>query len=193
MKLTEYEFQLFCRGVATADERFLDRLYESGCDDAAVFYKDGYLCLEFARRAESAERAIVSAVKDFERAAVGGAVERVEPDDLASLSEIARRVGVTRASLQKYARGASKVGCDFPPPAQNIATSRRELFSTAEIMHWMLRKSRVDIPAQSVELFQAIANINRALAVASAQNDKDVRRLVSKLQARSAHPGLRGH
>jgi hypothetical protein len=179
--MTQFTFQLFCLDVDTADERFLDRLYEAGCSDATVFFKDGYVCLSFARRAQSAERAVVTAIRDFERAGIGGVVERVEPDDLASLAEIAKRIGVTRASLQKYARGASKVGRDFPGPVQNLSSPRRELFSTAEIMRWMLSRRRACIPAESLELFQAVANTNRALAVAKAQKDEAVRRLVAQL------------
>ena len=107
--------------METSDELFLDRLFEAGCDDATVFFKDGYVCLDFTRESDCAESAVISAIKDFERSGIGGTVERVEPEDLASLSEIAHRGGVTRASLQKYARGVSKLGKDFPGPVQNAA------------------------------------------------------------------------
>ena len=181
--MTEFEFQVFCRDVDTSDELFLDRLYEAGCDDATVFFKDGYICLDFTRESDNAEDAVISAIKDFENAGIGGSVERVEPEDLASLSEIAKRVGVTRASLQKYARGDSKIGQDFPSPIQNISASRRELFSTFEVMNWMLLKRRVDIPILWVELFGTIANTNQALTVAKAQSNDDVVRLVNQLTA----------
>ena len=91
--MTEFEFQLFCRDADTADESFLDRLYEAGCDDAVVSFKDGYICLDFSRHAEHAEDAVVSAIRDFKRSNIGGSVARVEPEDLASLAEIANRVG----------------------------------------------------------------------------------------------------
>lgn len=190
--MTEFQFQLFCRDVENTDDLFLERLFEAGCGDATVFFKDGYACLDFARQADSAEQAIVSAIKDFERASVGGAVVRVEPEDLASLAEIAKRVGVTRASLQKYARGVSKVGQDFPRPAQNISSPRRELFSTFEIMRWMQIKQRTEIPDDSIELFRAIANANHALAIAKAREDKDVNRLLVVLSARPGQPAPGG-
>ncbi|MDT8319294.1 MAG: hypothetical protein RQ826_02070 [Xanthomonadales bacterium] len=181
--MIEFEFQLFCLGLDTRDEGFLDRLYEAGCGDATVYFKDGYACLDFARRAASAEQAILSAIRDFQGAGTGGTVERVEPEDLASLSEIARRVGVTRASLQKYARGDSKVGKDFPAPVQNLSQPRRELFSTYQVMRWMLRRRRADLPADALELYGAIDGINKALEIRRAGKDRNVGRLVALLSA----------
>jgi hypothetical protein len=179
--MTEFEFQLFCLGLDTSDEAFLDRLYEAGCGDATVYFKDGYACLDFARQADSAEQAILSAIRNFESAGTGGTVERVGPEDLASLSEIAQRVGVTRASLQKYARGESRVGRDFPAPVQNMSLPRRELFSTSHVMRWMLRRRRSGIPAEALELYSAIAGINQALEFRRVCNDPNVDRLISLL------------
>ena len=181
--MAEYEFQIFCRDVDMSDDSFLDRLYEAGCDDALVCFKDGYVCLDFSRASKSAEEAVLSAIRDFEHSTVGGTVERVEPDDLASLSEIARRTGVTRASLQKYARGISKVGEDFPQPAANISGARRELYSAAEVINWMHAKERVVLPGLSTELVNVIAKINQALFVAKARKDDEINRLVVQLTA----------
>ena len=184
--MTEFDFQIFWAGVDTSDETFLERLFEAGCDDATVYFKDGYLCVDFSRESDSAESAVISAIKDIERSGIGGSIERVEPEDLASLSEIANRVGVTRSALQKYARGVSKVGKDFPRPVQNIASRRRELFSTFEVMNWMLSKHRVEIPSHSVELFGVIAKTNQALVVKKAQSDDDIARLVAQLTAKDS-------
>jgi len=181
--MVEYEFQIFCRDVDMSDDSFLDRLYEAGCDDALVSFKDGYVCLDFSRASESAEDAVLSAIRDFGHSAVGGTVERIEPDDLASLSEIARRTGVTRASLQKYARGISKVGEDFPQPAANISGTRRELYSAAEVINWMHAKERVVLPEHSTELVNVIAKINQALFVAKARKDDEINRLAAQLTA----------
>jgi hypothetical protein len=181
--MTDFEFKLFCSGVDTDDDSFLDRLYEADCDDATVFFKDGYVCLDFTRESENAESAVVSAIRDFERSGIGGTVERVEPEDLASLSEIASRVGVTRASLQKYARGESKVGKDFPAPVQNISVSRRELFSTVEVMRWMMQKKKSNISRHSLDLCTVIAKTNQALLVSRARKDELVSRLVERLAA----------
>jgi hypothetical protein len=185
-RMCNFDFQLFCRDVDTSDDSFLDRLYEAGCDDSMVYFKDGYLCLDFSRKASSAEEAVVSAINDFYAAKLGGNVERVEPEDLTSLSEIANRVGVTRASLQKYARGISKVGADFPLPAANISRTRRELYSAFEVMHWMSIKNRVELPKEMLELCNAINKANQALLLCKAQEDEEVRELLARLTDSSA-------
>jgi hypothetical protein len=176
-----FEFKIFCSGVDTIDDSFLDCLYEAGCDDALVFFKDGYICLDFSRKASTAEQALVSALRDIAHSATDAITERIEPDDLTSLSEIARRTDVTRASLQKYARGNSKIGADFPKPVANISGSRRELYSSSEVISWMLKKDRVNLPAQTLELARAISVTNQALLIAKTKKNADVKRLVSLL------------
>ena len=181
--MSGYEFQVFCQGVAMKDDSFLDQLHEAGCSDATVFFKDGFVCLDFSREAENAESAILSAIKDIRHSGIGAIVERVEPDDLASLSEIARRVCVTRASLQKYARGASKVGKDFPRPVANISEARKEIYSAVEVMEWMQEKSKGTLTNSTLELSRVIAKTNQALSVVKAQNDSELHRLVTRLTA----------
>ncbi len=180
--MIEFEFKVFCQDVEMNDDSFLDGLHEAGCDDALVYFKDGYICLDFSRMAKSAEEAVLSAIRDIEHSGIGGTVDRVEPDDLASLSEIARRVGVTRASLQKYARGNSKVGKDFPSPVANISGARRELFSVVEVLAWMNRKNRTMLPLQSLDLSSVIAKTNQALLITRAQKDDEVQRLVRQIR-----------
>ena len=181
--MIEFEFKIFCQSVDMNDDSFLDLLYEAGCDDALISFKDGYACLDFSRASENAEDAVVSAVKGIQKAGVVGHIERIEPDDLASLSTIAKRVGVTRASLQKYARGVSKVGKDFPQPIANISGSKRELFSTAQVMNWMCKKNKVQLPRDALELCNVIAKTNQALIVAKAHKDVEIQRLLSRLTA----------
>jgi transcriptional regulator with XRE-family HTH domain len=185
-EVNTFEFQIFCSGMDTSDDSFLDALYEAGCDDATVFFKDGYVCLDFSRQAESAERAVLSAISDIYQSGLTGEVVRVEPEDLASLSEIAQRVGVTRSSLQKYARGESRVGQDFPRPVQGILASRRELFSTFEVMQWMIARQRKIIDKQVIDLFRVISLTNKALLLKRAEQDEKVTQLLAQLTALEA-------
>jgi hypothetical protein len=85
--------------------------------------------------------------------------------------------------LQKYARGISKVGEDFPQPAANISGARRELYSAAEVINWMHAKERVVLPEHSTELVNVIAKINQALFVAKARKDDEINRLAAQLTA----------
>jgi len=117
--MAEYEFQIFCRGVDISDDSFLDRLYEAGCDDALVSFKDGYVCLNFSRSSESAEEAVLSAIRDFAHSAVGGSVERVEPDDLASHCRNTREES---AKLAKTFRSLLPI---FPVREENFTAQRK--------------------------------------------------------------------
>lgn len=157
---------------------FLARV--QGCRERSDFSDQGHPPLG-NRRIHRKSRA--RAIRDIHRSGIGGSIERVEPEDLASLAEIANRVGVTRSALQKYARGSSKVGKDFPRPVLNIASPRRELFSTFEVMKWMHIKHRAEVSSQSLELFRAISMTNRALVIAKAQKDDEVGHLVAQLTA----------
>ena len=78
--------------------------------------KNGRIVADFAREAESFEEALISAVMDFQSA--GAAIERIEPDPLVSLADMARRSGLTRAALTNYASGQRQG--DFPAPVAGV-------------------------------------------------------------------------
>lgn len=87
-------------------------IYEAGCSDALLGMRDGIPFLDFDRKAPTFEEAVLSAIRDVKKA--GFEVHHVEPDDLVSASEIARRTGKTRQAVhQRIARG-------FPPPASSL-------------------------------------------------------------------------
>ena len=177
-----FEFQIICSGVDTGSEAFLDNLYESGCDDALVFFRDGYVCLDFSREAEDAETAIATAIQDIESARVGAIVQRIEPDDFVNLSEAASRVGLTRATMQKYARGPSKIGEDFPRPVAGVITGgKKALYSFGDVIVWLHEKGRIDASCQTIELATAIHTANRALLFRQVENDEGVKRLLKRL------------
>jgi hypothetical protein len=82
--VTVYHFRLVVQGAlsgAITEEELLDatdRLGDVGCDDAAISPRGGELELEFDRTFPSLQEAIVSAVRDVERA--GFRVRCVEMD-----------------------------------------------------------------------------------------------------------------
>ena len=111
MKL--HEFSIIASGLDPHAEGFrLSRFYDAGCDDATVAFQKGHIIVDFAREAESLQEAIASAVEAVDKA--GAKVERVEPDPLVSLSDMAARAGMTRAAMTNYFKGIRAK--DFPPP-----------------------------------------------------------------------------
>lgn len=63
-----HNFVLVFSGPAEIDGALEDGLFEAGCDDATLAFRNGVYYLEFDRRAPSRDAAIRSAVRDVQRA-----------------------------------------------------------------------------------------------------------------------------
>lgn len=98
-----HEFTIIASGPDPESDDFEDRFFEAGCDDATIGFSRGVTVLEFAREADNLASAINSAIEDVGKA--GALVERIEPDWLVSLSDIAERANLTRAAITNYAKG----------------------------------------------------------------------------------------
>ncbi len=66
---------LVLSGVPEPDERLENALFEAGCDDGTLAFRNGVGYLEFDRQAPSLDAAILSAIGDVERADPRLAVE----------------------------------------------------------------------------------------------------------------------
>lgn len=69
-------------------------------------------------------------------------MERIEPDSLVSLSEIAYRAGLTRQAISNYAAGKGKRALGFPRPVARI-TSESPLWDWPEVARWLSAKGVV--------------------------------------------------
>jgi hypothetical protein len=137
--MPSFEFAIVACGLDPTVEDFFDRFYEAGCDDATVAWQKGHIVLDFARAAPSLAEAIASAVADVKKA--GAKVERIEPDPLVSLADMAARAGLTRAAMTHYSKGAR--GKDFPPPVAKV-TSESPLWDWATVARWMFENRKLD-------------------------------------------------
>lgn len=63
-----HHFTLIVDGADLQDEAVVNRLFESGCDDALIGSTDGVQFIDFDREADSLDEAVLSAVADIERA-----------------------------------------------------------------------------------------------------------------------------
>jgi predicted DNA-binding transcriptional regulator AlpA len=105
-----------------------------------VAYQKGHIIIDFAREANSIDEAIASAIENV--CAAGAVVDRVEPDPLVSLSDIAARTGLTRAAITNYFKGSR--GKNFPPPVAKV-TSDSPLWDWAAVAHWMASNEKVPV------------------------------------------------
>lgn len=128
-----YEFSVIASGIDPNADDFGDRFYDAGCDDALVAFQKGHTIIDFAREAESLAHAIASAVENV--VAAGATVDRIEPDPLVNLSDIAGRTALTRAAISKYANAAGPTR--FPAPVARV-TSDTPLWDWAEVAGWMV-------------------------------------------------------
>lgn len=146
-----YEFSIIASGLDPEAKDFEKRFYDAGCDDATISFQKGHIIVDFAREADSIDAAICSAMECVEVA--GAQVDRVEPDPLVSLSDIASRTGLTRAAITQYSKGQR--GEDFPVPVARV-TSETSLYDWAEVATWLFRHEKLSrdeaIEAEAVKV-----------------------------------------
>jgi predicted DNA-binding transcriptional regulator AlpA len=152
-----YEFSVVASGLDPDDDAFEARFYDGGCDDATVSFQKGHVIVDFAREAETPQDAVDSAVADVER--LGALVDRVEPDPLVTLAEIAARTGVSRASITQYVKGQRGPG-GFPAPVARV-TSGNPLWRWATVTGWLLARGKVgqEVVAEAEAIERANRNV----------------------------------
>jgi len=155
--MAAYEFSIVASGLDPAAENFESQFYDAGCDDALVSFQKGHIIVDFTREAKSVGEAIASAIEAVE--SVGATVDRVEPDPLVSLSEIAFRTGMSRAAMTQYSKGQR--GRDFPPPVARV-TSDSPLWDWPTVARWFYRNDR--LPREAVVEAAILKHANDALA-----------------------------
>jgi hypothetical protein len=133
-----FEFSIIASGLDPEAEDFADRFFNAGCDDATLSFQKGHIILDFAREADSIDAAIVSAMECV--TAAGAKVDRIEPDPLVSLSDIASRTGMSRAAMTQYSKGQR--GKNFPSPVARI-TSDSPLWDWASVAKWLFQNEKL--------------------------------------------------
>jgi hypothetical protein len=136
--MKKYEFSIIASGLDPQADDFESRFYDAGCDDATISFQKGHIIADFAREAESIDAAICSAVACVE--AAGAHVDRVEPDPLVNLSDIAARAGLTRAAISQYSKGQRSE--NFPSPVARV-TSDTPLWDWATVATWLFRHQKL--------------------------------------------------
>lgn len=136
--MENFDFTILATGLDPQAEDFEGRFFDSGCDDATVSFQKGYILVDFSREAASMEEAVSSAVEHVRLA--GATVERVEPDPLVSLSDMAGRANLSRSAMTNYFKGDRYEG--FPAPRARVTTDS-PLWDWAEASAWLYRRQRI--------------------------------------------------
>ena len=157
--MKSYNFILILSGIHAPTEDFEDGLFGAGCDDGTLSLRNNVAYLEFDREAPSFKEAVISAIRQVESVDEAVAVERVEPDDLVTAAEVARRINRTREYVRLLIEGERGPG-NFPVPLSGIAT-KSLMWSWLKVAKWLRENRMVD--AEEVQMAQDIADINNTL------------------------------
>lgn len=146
--MREYEFTLKFKlpDSNTDPEIYIDKLYESGCDDALIgIGKKGYLALDFIRESSSAYEAMSSAIKDVRKVIPQADIVEASPD-FVGVTDVANLLGCTRQNVQKL---ISKDNLQCPPAVYEGAQS---IWHLAELLTWLGRHKDYKIEESLMEI-----------------------------------------
>jgi predicted DNA-binding transcriptional regulator AlpA len=151
-----HEFTIVASGLDPEADGYEDRFFEAGCDDATLSFQKGVIIAEFAREAVSFSKAVVTAYRDMLK--TGAKIERVEPDYLVNLSDIAERSGLTRQAISLYTK--AERGSGFPNPVARV-TSNSPLWDWLEVTEWLHAQAKID--REAVVVARIVKEANRFL------------------------------
>jgi hypothetical protein len=175
--MMEYEFTLRLKLVtddANADE-VVERLGIAGCDDALVgIGQPGRVALHFNRNADSAENAVISALRDVKSAIPEAKLLEVGPD-FVGLTDVAEMVGVTRQNMRKL----MMTHADSFPAAVHEGSAA--LWHLAHLLHWLHDRNGYRIEQSLLDVAYIAMQIN--LTKEAGQLEPRVRREVRALVA----------
>lgn len=158
-KFNIFHFTLVLKKVDENTPNIEDSLYEAGCDDALINFRNGAVYLEFDREASSLEEAVISAIKDVRSSSVDAEVASVAPENLVSESEIAKRLKMKRQTISLWIKGERRKG--FPHPIMRLS-EKSPLWNWYEIVKWLYDKKIIK-NKDLIEEASFFANINAAL------------------------------
>ncbi len=152
----EYEFDLKFKLPATVADtaELVERMGKAGCDDAVVGVgQPGRVALRFAREADSAKRAIVSALRDVKKAIPHAQLVEAGPD-LVGLTDVAEMLGMTRQNMRKL---MLTHGESFPSP---IHEGSAVIWHLEPILQWLKRRGGYEIDQQLIDVAHVMMQIN---------------------------------
>ena len=156
-----YTFTLVLRNVNADTPHLEDSLYEAGCDDALINFRNGTVFLDFDREATSLKLAVISAIKNVESASIKARVASVAPEDLVTESEVAARLKKPRQTISLWIQGKRRSQTPFPVPVMKLH-SRSPLWRWHEIVSWLFNQKIIE-EKNLVEEAEFIEDINVVL------------------------------
>lgn len=175
-----YQFTLLLDGINEITSNLEDALFEAGCNDALINYKNGVVYLNFDREGDNLEQAIISAIKAVESIKTDTTVKilSVAPEHLVTLSDIAERVSMTRQAISLYALGERSVR-DFPKPVLKIA-NKSPLWRWSTVAEWFYQRGNLR-DYSVIEDANVVEDINTVLELRSKKAFAHCQRILAQL------------
>jgi hypothetical protein len=152
----EYDFELRFKLPAddTDADEVVERLGEAGCDDALIGVgQPGRIALKFAREAESAKRAIVSALEDVKKAIPAAKLIEAGPD-FVGLTDVADMLGMSRQNMRKLMLAHAAT---FPAP---IHEGSAAVWHLEPVLQWLRGKGGYEISQEQIDVAHIAMQIN---------------------------------
>lgn len=160
---TEYDFVLILTGITEVTTEVENALFEAGCDDATISVRFGRVFLTFSRTANSPKDAILSALRDVQKANIGAGVLRIDVSNLVTQADIGRKIGRSRQLVHQYITGVRGPG-GFPSPACDMSDGAPVWYWT-EVARWLrendMIKEEVLREAQEVAAINSVLELQR--------------------------------
>lgn len=175
-KTKTYQFTLVLKNIDETTSNIEDSLYETGCDDALINFRNGTVYLEFDRESSSLEEAVISAIKEVRSASIEAEVASVAPDNLVTESEIANRLNKSRQTVSLWIKGTRRKS--FPHPVLRVS-QKSPLWNWHEVVTWLFKNKLID-DKKKVEEALFFSHINAVLG----EPDKKTRKIRHDLLGR---------
>lgn len=174
-----YQFTLILDGVDDKTLGLEDALFEAGCDDALINYKNGTVYLDFDREGDDLEEVILSAIKNTEASNIGAKIVSVAPEHLVSLSDIAERTSMTRQAVSLFIQGERGSG-NFPKPVLKII-NKSPLWRWSAVAEWLYQQGKIR-DHQVVDYANIVEDINGALELRNKDSFEHKRKIFNELE-----------
>ncbi len=181
-KKNRFNFTLVLGGVNESTPGLEDVLFEAGCDDALVNFRNGTVYLDFDRVSLNFEDAVISAIQQVESAPLNITVVNVSPDDYVTESEVAKRLHINRQAVSLWFKGKRHAKKPFPSPVMKL-TEKSPLWRWSDVAEWLYQQKKIT-DSKILDHAKFIGHLNMALIDRDISTKRYRQKILKKLAGR---------
>ncbi|OGT32528.1 MAG: hypothetical protein A3C44_02140 [Gammaproteobacteria bacterium RIFCSPHIGHO2_02_FULL_39_13] len=178
-KNKQHRFTLVLSGVNSETESLEDVLFESGCDDVLIHFRNGTVFLDFDRESENFDDAVIAAIKQVENTALPIHVAHVAPDHYVSESDVAKRLHIKRQTVSLWFKRERHSKHPFPSPIMKL-NEKSPLWRWSDVVEWLYQQKKIK-DEQILNNAKFIEHINIVLLDRALNATSYRRKLIKKL------------